>query len=127
MRGCDGCTVCCKVMGVTELGKPGDTRCPHCVVAQGCTIYDSRPKSCRTFECVWLQTQRSAHPMPLALRPDRSRVVIDTTNGGRDIVLNVSRERPDAWRRGSIAELVTRLRADGFAVFVKCGDALERV
>jgi len=53
--------------------------------------------------------------------------VIDTTNGGKDIVLNVSSDHADAWKRGGIAKLAATMRADGITVFVKCGARLDRL
>ena len=34
VRNCDGCTLCCKVMGVAELAKPPGVQCAHCLVGQ---------------------------------------------------------------------------------------------
>jgi hypothetical protein len=39
-------------MAVAELEKRNDERCCH--VGNGCTIYDSRPSSCREWKCNWL-------------------------------------------------------------------------
>jgi hypothetical protein len=127
MAGCDGCTACCKIMQVRELDKPDNTWCPHCTIGAGCRIYETRPQSCRTFSCVWLQTQEGPNPLPVELRPDASRVVIDTTNGGKDIVLNVSSDHADAWKRGGIAKLVATMRGDGITVFVKCGTRVDQL
>ena len=127
MAGCDGCTACCKIMEVRELSKPGNVWCTHCRIGAGCAIYDERPASCRTFECVWLQTQRGKAPLAPELRPDSSRVVIYTTNNGNDIVLNVSPDRPDAWKRGEMGRLVGRMLADGLPVTVNCGDRIEKL
>ncbi len=127
MAGCDGCTACCKVMHVRELDKPGDTWCPHCTIGTGCGIYETRPASCRTFECVWLKTQQSTNPLPLELRPNTSGVVIGTTNAGEDIVLYVNPDRPEAWKRGGIGRLVAAMRSDGIKVLVKTGARIEQL
>lgn len=39
-------------MAVAELGKRNYHPCCH--VGKGCTIYDSRPASCRDWKCNWL-------------------------------------------------------------------------
>jgi len=122
MHSCDGCTVCCKILKIRELNKPGNTWCPHCKIGAGCTIYDSRPESCRIYECIWLQTQAGEKPMPLELRPDRSHVVIGTTNQGEDLVLYVSPDRPDAWKRGAFGRFVATVKARGAAVVLSCGE-----
>ena len=49
---CDGCTVCCTVMGLQELGKPFYAKCVQ-VVENGCGIYADRPRSCQDFVCSW--------------------------------------------------------------------------
>jgi hypothetical protein len=127
MRGCDGCTACCKIMQVRELDKPASTWCRHCRVGAGCSIYETRPESCRTFECVWLQTQSGEAPLAPELRPDISRVVMSTASQGRDIVLNLATDRPDAWKHGAIATLVAKMLNDGITVLIKCGDKLEKL
>jgi hypothetical protein len=114
-------------MKIRELNKPGNTWCQHCKIGLGCSIYDTRPESCRVFECVWLQTQRGGKPLSLELRPDRSRVIIGTTNHGDDIVLHVSTDRPDAWKRSGIGKLVAEMLADGITVMVKCGETLTKL
>jgi len=127
VRSCDGCTACCKILKIRELDKPANTWCEHCEIGVGCGIYDTRPESCRVYECVWLQSQRGGKPLPLELRPDTSRVVIGVTNHGDDLVLYVSPDRPDAWKRGGIARFVAEMRAKGFAVLVSCGDAVQKL
>jgi len=127
MIGCDGCTACCKVLNIEELNKPGNTWCPHCKIGAGCGMYDTRPQACRVYECVWLQSQRGGKPMAPELRPDRSRVVVGVTNGGDDLVLYVSPDRPDAWKRGAMGIFVAEMKAKGFAVMVGCNGRIQRV
>lgn len=127
MHSCDGCTACCKVLKIRELDKPGNTWCRHCNIGVGCGIYDTRPESCRVYECVWLQSQRGGKPLPLELRPDSSRVVIGVTNGGDDLVLYVGPDRPDAWKRGGIGKFVAEMQAKGFTVLVSCGDEVQKL
>lgn len=52
-RECGDCTVCCIVPTIDdpEIQKKPGIHCRHC--ATGCTIYESRPKSCRAFYCAW--------------------------------------------------------------------------
>ena len=127
MHGCDGCTACCKVLKIRELNKPGNTWCRHCNIGVGCGIYDTRPESCRVYECVWLQTQRGGRPIAFELRPDKSRVVMGVTNQGDDLVLYVSPDRPDAWKRGGMVKLVEEMHAKGFTVIVSCGELVQKV
>jgi hypothetical protein len=53
VRKCGGCTLCCTVAGINELGKPPMTPCRH-LKGRGCGIYPNRPKSCSSFACGWL-------------------------------------------------------------------------
>lgn len=127
MHSCDGCTACCKFMKVRELEKPAHTWCQHCKIGEGCGIYDTRPESCRVYECVWLKTQRLDKPIALALRPDKSHVVMGTTNQGEEIVLYLNPDRPDAWNKGEFKTLVAKLLAKGKIVWVSCGESLRRL
>ncbi len=73
-RHCDDCSACCTVMAVHELEKSNWSGCPH-VCSGGCSIYEQRPGSCRTFDCLWLQgllSDRQEH------RPDRLGLVFTT-------------------------------------------------
>jgi len=125
--GCDSCTACCKIMKVRELDKPANTWCAHCTIGEGCRIYDTRPESCRVYACVWLRTQSLDKPIAPALRPDRSRVVIGTTNEGEDVVLYVSPDRRDAWNNPEFLKLIGDLRAGGIKVWVSCNDELTPI
>jgi hypothetical protein len=71
-RACGDCTVCCIVPTIDdpEIQKKPGIRCRHCEA--GCTIYDSRPKSCRDFYCAW----RMIPALGPDWRPDRSGVFI---------------------------------------------------
>ncbi len=69
-RECGGCTECCHSLGVPEFGKKSQEACRFAVCGKGCTVYRVRPKSCRTFECLWKQGWFSE-----AERPDQSGVI----------------------------------------------------
>jgi hypothetical protein len=127
MHNCDGCTVCCKALKIRELDKPAHTWCQHCQIGVGCGGYETRPESCRVYECIWLQTQQLSRPIALALRPDKSRVVIGTTNHGEDMIFYVTPERPDAWSRGEFKQLVAEMRSRGVKMSVSLGDDLRQV
>jgi hypothetical protein len=72
-RICGGCTLCCKLLPVSEIDKPGYQRCQHQRHGKGCAIYPTRPFSCRFWSCAWLIDERTAD----LSRPDRSHYVID--------------------------------------------------
>ncbi len=127
MHNCDGCTVCCKNMGVDELNKPRYTWCQHCEIGKGCNIYDTRPESCRVYECVWLKTQVLTKPIPFALRPDKSKVLIGTANNGEDLILYVSPDRSDAWKHSEFSKFVTSMKAKGISISVSCGNKIKHI
>ena len=125
--GCDGCTVCCKVLKIPELDKPGNVWCKHCRIGVGCGYYENRPEPCRVYECVWLQSQRLAKPIAFNLRPDKSRVLIGTTNQGEELVFYVTPDRPNAWNQGEFRKLVAEFRQRGVVMHVSDGESLKRI
>jgi len=72
-RQCGDCTKCCTVMAVNEIGKPEHQSCQH-QCAQGCAIYQTRPKACRDWSCLWL------HGATIGLRPDLSHMVVNMSD-----------------------------------------------
>jgi hypothetical protein len=114
-------------MIIRELDKPADTWCSDCKIGVGCGIYETRPRVCQVFQCVWLQTQGTATPLPPELRPDISRVVISTAHESKDIVMNVGADRPDAWKKGIAGKLKDHWLASGVTIFVKCRDKIEKL
>jgi hypothetical protein len=54
-RTCGSCSMCCKLLGIPEIGKLDDEWCPHCRPGKGgCSIYQDRPAVCRKYSCLWL-------------------------------------------------------------------------
>jgi hypothetical protein len=122
MTGCGECALCCKVMGVPELGKPRGLWCRHCD-HQSCRIYADRPRSCRDFECLWLLSQRQPDArLPREMRPDRSRVVMTVAKDGRSLIVHVDPDRPGHWRRRKVQQIIDRFLAAGEKVIVAIGD-----
>jgi hypothetical protein len=78
MRKCGECTACCTALEVRELNKEAGEPCNQLLqLGHGCSIYNIRPKSCRDFECVWLQEK-----LPLDARPDKTGIVFSYTQPG---------------------------------------------
>jgi len=132
---CGGCTACCKVMGakveegerrlsdsMEDGSKPPGEWCVHCALGgAGCTIYTEpdKPEVCDTFECWWLQSQRTDSPMAENLRPDKSRGIFVSQD---DIVtLNVDKAYWGNWRKGILSQVILTLGRAGLPVFVVCG------
>jgi hypothetical protein len=73
MQSCGNCTLCCKLLRIPETLSVAGTWCRHCSQGEGCTIYSSRPESCRIFECVWKQMDNVSQE----LRPDRCHMLFE--------------------------------------------------
>lgn len=54
---CGECTACCTVLNINtdQLSKPAMETCVHCDQGKGCSIYESRPSVCKTWECLYLK------------------------------------------------------------------------
>jgi len=116
---CDGCRLCCKLLDVAELPtKPHLGWCHH-ACKQGCAIYDSRPKSCQDYECLWLQSQTKPQPLSPDLRPDRIGVIFDATADGKGIVAHGDRDR---LQRRIVQDFLSRLRSQGVTTIEASGD-----
>jgi hypothetical protein len=102
-RACGGCTMCCKVLGITELQKPVGKWCPHCDIGKGCKIYNSRPNECRTFMCGWLVDDRFSDMW----KPDRSKMVI--TPAKDTIEIRCDPGLPTAWRAKEYHDEIIRM------------------
>lgn len=74
-RKCGDCTLCCKLVPVSEIGKPANKRCMYQRAGKGCVVYRRRnfPRSCALWSCGWLLNLDADH-MP---RPDHAHYVID--------------------------------------------------
>ena len=66
---CGGCTACCNVLQIDAIDKPMYTPCRYC--DGGCSIHNSKPKTCAEFECAYYQ----APTIPESLRPDRCGII----------------------------------------------------
>ena len=68
------------------MEKPADSPCKFCL-QDGCSIYEARPTSCRTFTCAWLQGMFADKD-----RPDRMGVMFaaqDTSVGHTLVVFEL--------------------------------------
>lgn len=87
--------MCCTATFVPELKKEAGVQCKHCTNGNGCSIYDDRPTSCRTFQCMWLQGDLDSRPdnsgYMLEKLPDVP-VVIALLEKGRNITPEMTRD-----------------------------------
>ena len=118
---CGTCTACCKVFAIAELKKPAGKWCDHCAIGVGCKIYEQRPLTCSSFECLWLMSQSlpEGHRLPAELRPDKTKVVFSPTTDAFIMAATTMPDSPDAWRKKPVSILIKRLVAQGFSVV--CG------
>ena len=109
MRECGGCTICCKVPRINEpyFRKAPNALCYFCTSGKGCNIYNMRPKVCREFRCLWLDSD-----LPDDLRPDRIGCYV--TVEGQVAKIMIDRE---TWKESELIELLR----DRFHVLI-CAD-----
>jgi hypothetical protein len=106
MRQCGTCQACCQAIGVHELDKPAGARCPN-QCERGCAIYESRPESCRTFQCLWHEGNFGAEH-----RPDKLGIVFATMWNPRirRELITAYETRPGAFEEPEAEKLILRLR-----------------
>lgn len=120
-RSCDGCTLCCKLMGIEDIGKARGQWCPDCDKTRGCKIYDTRPEACRTFHCGYL---RIGH-LDERWKPSKARFLINFESAANRIVIHADPDRPDAWKRApyyaQIKHWSHKMLMEGGYLMVWCG------
>lgn len=72
---CGGCTACCKNLELHEIPSVIGETCKHCTTT-GCEIYDTRPKECQEFQCMWVQMENAGEE----LRPDKSGIIFSRSS-----------------------------------------------
>ena len=74
-RRCGGCQLCCRLLPVMSIHKPGNTRCAHQRTSKGCTVYHTlkMPRECHVWSCRWLVDPAASE----LRRPDRTHYVVD--------------------------------------------------
>jgi hypothetical protein len=117
IRTCGACTLCCAIFSVPEIAKPVWELCRHCTEA-GCATHDTRPPSCRNFECFWLMDPS----FPEDMRPDRCGVVVSWNEDHDSVVLHLDPDRPDALAESPGADWLGALLPVYDPVFVVCGE-----
>jgi len=120
---CGECGMCCKLLGITTLDKPGGVWCRHFKRGSGggCGVYAERPQACVGFECLWLDSEK----LDAAWRPDRAKFLMFTEQDGRRLTLVVDPASPAAWRREPYyarIKAMSQRAYDGFELLVCIGD-----
>ncbi len=99
---CGGCNVCCIIPPIKsgDFSKPANTVCTNCSLGFGCKIYQSRPRACNEFKCIWLKSQSRNDRMAPELRPDKCGAMFTEDSQTNDPLLIESHGKPngDAWK-----------------------------
>lgn len=116
-KACGECSVCCKVLEITQFDKKAGLWCEHCGSAGGCGIYATRPDICRDYECLW----KGDRGLSARLRPDRVGVVLmeDPDTGRYQAVCDPS--KPYAWRHPLLFRHLVTTAKSGRTVVAKAG------
>ena len=120
-RECGACNVCCVALTIDDpaLRKVQGVRCPNAQADNGCAIYDSRPRTCRSFLCGW-RLLRWVRP---GLRPHESGVLVRlgvrTVGGRRQDTVIVTLLREAGLEAEGVAETVAAPVRAGLAVFLE--------
>ena len=102
---CNGCTVCCEVYEIAELGKLPNTVCKH-GTRNGCAAYGDRPLVCQGFFCVW---QKLSY-WPDFMWPKRSGFVLTLSfiENRAAIAVHLTKRGVQNWRRPKYYELILK-------------------
>lgn len=93
-RVCGTCTLCCKVYIIPEIDKKMGSWCKFCAPGKGCGKYDSRPNTCRTFNCLWILTDFLGPEW----KPERSKFVMSINPQTNFLIVQVDPGAPRSWR-----------------------------
>jgi hypothetical protein len=129
-RECGGCTLCCKLLPVPPLQKPGNTRCKFQRFKKGCAVYHTAkmPMECGVWNCRWLVNDDADE----LARPDRAHYVIDLMpdfvtirpDDGEPQSIQVVQiwcdpKYPDAHRDPALRRWMFRRAQDGIAALIR--------
>ena len=121
-RNCDGCTMCCKLLGVAELDKGPGTWCGLCDAKAGCNEYEERPTECRDFYCGYLLDPG----LDERWKPSHCKLVVTHEAQLGETLIHNDPARPGAWRRepfhSQILAWASTATADGGKVIVWQGE-----
>jgi hypothetical protein len=104
-------------MGVPELAKPTARWCADCEQGTGCRVYDTRPPSCRNFQCFWLMSE----DFPEEMRPDRCHALVSFNDTPDSVVLHVDPAYPRTLQSRPVRQMIDALLKVYERVFVLNG------
>jgi hypothetical protein len=133
VRRCDECELCCTLLPVKAINKPGGQRCkylaPVISLQRGCTLYPRHPRSCQVWSCEWIN---DADVEGIG-RPDKVGYVIDPVldlvtmtdnNTGKVQRVPVIQVWVDPSRRGAerdpaLRAFIARRAAEGYPTLIR--------
>lgn len=118
-KSCGPCSLCCKVLEITEFAKPAGQLCENCQNggSGGCTIYETRPKVCRDYECLW-KSERELSPR---LRPDRTGTLLMEDPDSDEYRAVCDPAKPMAWLNPLVFKQLVTMAKSGRIVVAKAG------
>jgi hypothetical protein len=112
-RKCGVCSLCCKVLEISEIGKPVGKWCDHCAPGKGgCKIYDRRPAECQTFHCAWLTRPEFG----TGWFPAKSKMVVCAELQGNRIAVHVDPGFPATWQQKPFYDEIKNWARNGIAL-----------
>jgi len=115
VKSCGDCGLCCKLMGVTELQKPAGKWCVHFRRGRGCDAYETRPPSCRVFNCTWLLTEA----LDETWKPTACGFLMHADDGR--LIVECDPSRPHAWRADPYRRMLEGWASAGQEVLIFAG------
>lgn len=121
-RRCGACDLCCTVLRVDVLKKPGGVRCEHQRrEGAGCGIYPDRPQICRAYRCLWLRGGLREED-----RPDRLGAVVDLSTEEGPAYLGIRQYREGAFASSPrLQEIAAEFRETLPVRVTRADDALD--
>jgi len=135
-RKCGDCSLCCKLVPVKSIGKPGYTRCRF-QRHKGCLIHDTPnyPGDCAVWACRWLLNAAGE-----TSRPDRTHIVIDIMPDYVTVILPngepqqieavqcwVDPKYPEAHEDKDFRDFVETLAMDGVLCLLRYPDGVAKM
>jgi hypothetical protein len=124
-RQCGTCSLCCKVLDVKAVYKPAGQWCKHAVPGKGCNTHKLRPKSCREFECLWLQSEMFGDEW----KPENAKFVMAIDPLGNCMVIYPDAKINAPWRRepfhGFLKDLSARFLASNQVIMINDGSMIS--
>ena len=124
MRARDGCTMCCKVIGVREINKPRGQGCNRCDIGKGRTVHSMSLAECKAYACRF----QFDPELDESWRPSKCGLVVNTDL--RRVVVNVDADQPDALRKEpfySTFKRWSRTVLPGWPVYISIGNEVVAV